>query len=176
EVAAQIVQKVGKRSRVEMLRPVRLVARLDLHLFERRLQIADAALALHLRALVPVLQRLESPPQVGDHLAPGLGERERLFPGLRSLSAPTEVEVEEDTRDAREGRQSGDDRGDDGGHPAQARGLIPSAQSQGRAGPVSPDVGAPDARSAYAHSRAAVLLTPPSIRTAADRKLPANRT
>ena len=65
---------------------------------------------------IPV--RFSRTPGSTDRLAPRLGESERLFPGCRSLRVPAEVEVEEDARDAGEGRQSGDDRGDDGGHPA----------------------------------------------------------
>src|SRR6266545_1934282 len=121
EVPAQVVQEVRERIGVEVLRAIRLVARLRPCFVERGLQLTDSPLTVCLRALVPPLEPLQASPQFTNNLAPRFCERERLLPGGGKVGSPAEVEIEEEAGQSREGRQCGDDGGYDGGHPAQPR-------------------------------------------------------
>jgi hypothetical protein len=81
KIVAQVVQQVRERGREEVLRPVRLVARLTLRLVECDLELSGTSLTVRLDTLVPPLEQIQAPLQIHDHLAPSLGEGECLFPG-----------------------------------------------------------------------------------------------
>jgi hypothetical protein len=93
EVSAEIVQEVGERSGVEVLRPVRLVSRLHPCLVECGPQLTLSPVMSCLRPLVPHLERLQASPQITNHLAPRFCQRESLLPGGGKVRPSAEVQI-----------------------------------------------------------------------------------
>jgi hypothetical protein len=149
---------------------------------EKTCCVRYTSLTVHRGTLVPLLERIQTPLQIRDHLAPSLGEGERFFPGCRQLRTPAEVQVETNACEGREGRQHRDDLSDDGGHPAQARDLNLRARSGNRLtrtcdpGAGSPDVGTPAAerRPTPASSSRSRSSSTPLLRPARSQNFPAN--
>src|SRR6266566_5292272 len=95
EVPSEVVQEVRKGSGVEVLRAIRLVARLHPSLVERGLQLTLSPFMSCLRPLVPNLERLQASPQFTYHLAPCFCEGESLLPGGGKIRPSAEVQIEE---------------------------------------------------------------------------------
>lgn len=104
EVRAEVVQEVRQRSGVEVLRAIRLVARLHPCFVECSLQLTLPPFMSCLRPLVPNLERLQASPQITNHLAPRFCEGESLLPGGCEVRPSAEVQIKEKTRQGREGR------------------------------------------------------------------------
>ena len=104
EVPAQVVQEVRERSGVEVLRAIRLVARLLPRFVEGGLQLTALPFLSCLLPLVPPLEQLQASPQFSDHLASRFGEGESLLPGCDEIRPSAEVQIKEKTGEGREGR------------------------------------------------------------------------
>ena len=104
EVPAEVVQEVRERSGVEVLRVIRLVARLHPCLVESGLQLTASPFMSCLLPLVPPLERLQVSSQLMNHLATCFCEGESFFAGGGKVRAAAEVQVEEETGQGREGR------------------------------------------------------------------------
>jgi hypothetical protein len=83
---------------------------------ERGLQLADPPLVGAALPLVAALERVDSAPEVGDHLRARLGQRERLRARIAPVVATERVEVREQAPRRGGGRDGADEGGGTGEH------------------------------------------------------------